>query len=169
MVQNDHQYNKLIGTRGFPFLTILIIPWLLVLVMGQDGPEGSTDDEKGFDLLPEEQGGKGIGILFYFKWQEDRERFPPEFMDYLMQLDEGSHIDYGMVVKGDISDMDELTLMKKVSNYTQAVNNTLFDLGVVPPFYYLAVPLLNRDYAQDISDMIKDSFKLQSTFFSYPQ
>jgi hypothetical protein len=148
---------------------ILIIPSHLALPMGQDDPEGSTEEERTFDLLPEDQGGKGIGILFYFQWAEDMESFPPEFMDYLMQLDEGSHIDYGMVLKGDISDMDELTLMRKVSNYNQAVNNTLFDLGVVPPFYYLAVPLLNRDYAQDISDMIKESFKLQSMFFSYPQ
>jgi hypothetical protein len=118
--------------------------------------------------LPDDDGKKGIGILFYFKWEEDREHFPPEFMDYLVELDDGGHIDYGRMVKSDISDMDEITLLKKVSNYSQAVNNSLFEIGVLPPFFYLAVPLLNRDYAQEISDMIQETYKLGSHFFSFP-
>lgn len=137
--------------------------------MGQTEPEGSTEDEGSFDPLPDEDGRNGIGILFFFKWEEERESFTPEFMEYLIQLDEGSHIDYGMVVKGDISDMDELTQLKKVSNYSQAVNNALFEVSVLPPFYFLAVPLLNRQYAQEICDMIKDSFDLGSIFFTFPQ
>jgi hypothetical protein len=137
--------------------------------MGQSEPDGSSEDEGTFDLLPDDDGKKGIGILFFFKWDEGRESFSPDFMEYLMQLDEGLHIDYGMVVKGDISDMDELTLLKKVSNYSQAVNNALFEVSVLPPFYFLAVPLLNRQYAQEICDMIKDSFDLRSIFFTYPQ
>ena len=131
-----------------------------------DGTIFPTD----YSLVPieDDDGNKGIGILFFRKWEEERENFPTEFLEYMTQLDEGEFIDYGRVVKSDISDPDEISLLKRISNYTQAVNNTLFEVPIKPPFYYLATPLMNREYGQYICDMVKETYDVDSLFFSFP-
>ncbi|MGA1848763.1 MAG: hypothetical protein ACMUHB_05415 [Thermoplasmatota archaeon] len=113
-------------------------------------------------------GSKGLGVLFFRKWEEDLGNFTAEFMDYMVQLDDGDFIDYGEVMKGDVDDPDDMFMLKKVSNYSQAVNNSLLEVWVLPPFYYMAVKVKNREQIQSICDMIKDYFGLESLFFSYP-
>lgn len=134
-----------------------------------DDIEEMDEVEGGADVPDADDGKQGLGVLFYRKWDEEREGFGPEFLDYITQLDEGGHLDYGRVLESDISDMEELSMLKKVSNYSQAVNNALFDIPVQPPFYYMAVPLLNRPYAQEICDIVKGSFSIESLFFTFPK
>ncbi len=111
----------------------------------------------------------GLGVLFFRKWQEDLENFGEDLIDYIIQLDDQGFIDYGQVMRGDISDMDEVSKMKKISNYPMAVNNSLLEVWTLPPFYYLAVPILNKDHVQEICDILKETFGLESIFFSYPK
>ena len=136
-----------------------------------DAPDGAkTNDGRGatFLLVDDDDGKKGIGILFFRKWEEERENFTTEMIDYMTELDEGGFIDFGMVLRSDVTDPDELVLFRKVSNFSQAANNSLHDVSIHPPFYYMAVPLLNRDYGQYICDMIKEAYDIESLFFSYP-
>ena len=125
-------------------------------------------DESLVDVVGDEGGKRSIGILFFKKWEEEQPDFTEEFLDQLMQMDDEQRIDYGQVLKGGISDMDELSLLKKISNFSQAVNNSLFDVDVLPPFYYLAVPVRKGASAQDITEELEASFHLDSIFFSYP-
>ena len=125
-------------------------------------------EENGAGVLGQDDSKSNLGVIFYRKWDEDHEGFNSEFLDYITQLDEGGHLDYGRVLESDISVMEELSLLKKVSNYSQAVNNALFDIPVHPPFYYMAVPLTNRPYAQEICDIVKASFGIESLFFTFP-
>ncbi len=111
---------------------------------------------------------KNIGVLLFRKWDEEYEHFSSEFLDYMVQLDDEGYVDYGLVMKGDVSDMDELYKPKRISNFPQAVNNSLFEIWIKPPFYYMALPVLSREYVQEICDMLKDSFNLDSIFFTYP-
>jgi DnaJ-domain-containing protein 1 len=121
------------------------------------------------ELVIEKDGSENLGVIFFRKWEEELENFSQEFLDYIIQLDDGGYIDFGQVIMGDISDMDELVRMRKISNYSQAVNNSLFDVWVLPPFYYMAIPVLSREYIQEISSMLKESFGMESIFFSYPR
>ena len=132
-----------------------------------DDTEEEVDSR--IEILDDEGGKKGIGILFFKKWKEDDEGFSEKLLDYIVSLDDQGYIDYGMVLKGDISDMDEISMLRKISNYSQAVNNTLFEVDVLPPFYYLAVPVRSRKYAQEVCDIMRTSFNLGSIFFSFPQ
>ncbi len=133
-----------------------------------DDIEDMDEVEVGADLPGKDDSRQGLGVVFYRKWGEEQEGFSPEFLDYITQLDEGGHLDYGRVLESDISDMEELSLLRKVSNYSQAVNNALFDIPVQPPFYYMAVPILNRPFAQEICDIVKSSFSVDSLFFTFP-
>lgn len=136
-----------------------------------DGPDGKGFPEDGgatFLLVEDDDGSRGIGILFFRRWEEDRENFSQEIMDYMTSLDEGGFIDFGRLLKSDVTDPDELVKFRKVSNFSQAANNSLHDISISPPFYYMAVPLLNREYGQNICDMIKEAYDVDSLFFSYP-
>jgi curved DNA-binding protein CbpA len=142
---------------------------LSLLKYFKDDTEGSPEASEVVESLIEEKNGfDNLGVLFFKKWEEDLENFSEEFLDYIIQLDDGRYIDFGRVIRGDISDMDELVQMRKISNYSQAVNNSLFDVWVLPPFYYMAVPVLSREYIQEISSMLKESFGMDTIFFSYP-
>ncbi|MBN1389940.1 MAG: DnaJ domain-containing protein [Candidatus Thermoplasmatota archaeon] len=114
------------------------------------------------------RGRESIGVLFFRKWEEGSEGFGKDFLDYIIQLDDQGYLDYGQVLKADLNDLDEISRLKKISNFSQAVNNTLFDVWVRPPFYYMAVPVLSREYVQQICDMLKNSFNVESIFFTYP-
>ena len=127
-----------------------------------------NEDGGEVDIVDDDGSGKAIGILFFKKWSEDQPNFTEECLDYLMEMDSEKMIDYGRVLRSDVSDMDELTLLRKISNFSQAVNNALFDTGVRPPFYYLAVPLRKGAPGQEICDRMKLSFNLDSIFFTYP-
>ncbi|OYT45506.1 hypothetical protein B6U90_03080 [Thermoplasmatales archaeon ex4484_6] len=111
----------------------------------------------------------GLGVLLFGKWEENRENFTKEFFDHVIQLDDAGYIDYGEVLKGDVSDMDEISRLKKVSNFSQSANNTLLDVWVLPPFYYMAVPVLDREHIQEICEIWKDYFDLETIFFTYPR
>ncbi|MGA1822684.1 MAG: hypothetical protein ACMUIG_09160 [Thermoplasmatota archaeon] len=134
--------------------------------VGDGGIDASEEIE--VDLAEEDDTGMGFGILFFRQWHEDSEKFSMEFLDYLIELDDGGYVDYGEMMKGDLSDMDEIIMMKKVSNFPQAVNNTLFDVWIRPPFYYLAVSVPEREHVQNICGMIKEYFGIDSIYFRYP-
>jgi len=127
--------------------------------------EDQDDQEELSEFLDDS---RGLGVLFFRKWEEDLENFTSEFFDYMVQLDDGGYIDYGEVMKGDVSDPDEIFMLRKISNYSQAVNNSLFEIWVPPPYYYMAVKVMNREQIQSICEMIKEYFGLESLFFSFP-
>jgi len=126
-------------------------------------------DEVVTDFTFEENGFNGLGVLFFKKWDEDHEHFSDDFIDYIIQLDESGFVNYGEVLIGDLSDINEIFKLKRISNYSQAVNNTLFEVWALPPFYYMAVPIINRDHLQDICDILKESFGVDSILFDYPK
>lgn len=134
----------------------------------QDEDAEADESVKLSYFIDDDEKTNGLGVLFFRKWHEDLEGFGLELMDYFIDLDDQGYIDYGMVMKGDVDDMDDITKMRKVSNFPMAVNNSLFDIWVKPPFYYLAVPILKRDNVQEICDNLKESFSLESIFFRYP-
>jgi hypothetical protein len=134
----------------------------------EDGKVEVDESVKLSYFIDDDEKTNGLGVLFFRKWHEDLEGFSSELMDYFIDLDDQEYIDYGMVMKGDIDDMDDITKMRKISNFPMAVNNSLFDVWDRPPFYYLAVPIMNRDNVQEICDNLKDSFGLESIFFRYP-
>lgn len=136
-------------------------------VPGGDGGKDQTG-EIVVDPADEDDTGMGFGLLFFRQWHEDREKFSMEFLDYLIELDDGGYLDYGEMMKGDLSDMDEIVMMKRVSNFPQAVNNSLFDIWVPPPFYYIAVSVPEREHLQNICDMIKEYFGIDSIYFRFP-
>ncbi|MDG6224352.1 MAG: hypothetical protein QCI82_02440 [Candidatus Thermoplasmatota archaeon] len=111
---------------------------------------------------------EGVGVLFYRKWSEEKETFPEEFIDYLAQLSDDGHLDFNRMFRSDISDMEEVCRFRKVSSFSQALNNALFDIDVLPPFYYMGLPVLSGDYAQQICDMIEETYGVKSLFFSFP-
>lgn len=127
-----------------------------------------SDDVSMSSFVEEVDGVNGVGVLFFRKWDEGHEGFETRLMDYFIDLDDQGFIDYGMVMKGDIDDMEDISKMKRISNFPMAVNNTLFDVWERPPFYYLAVPIMQRENAQELCDILKDSFGLDSIFFQYP-
>ncbi len=110
-----------------------------------------------------------LGVLYFKKWDEDHEHFTEDFIDYIIALDDNGFVDYGEVLKGDLTDIDEIFKLKRISNYSQAVNNTLFEVWVLPPFYYMAVPITNKNHLQEICDMLKESFGVESIIFDYPR
>ncbi|MGA1873960.1 MAG: DnaJ domain-containing protein [Thermoplasmatota archaeon] len=133
-------------------------------------PMEITDRKPTIAVIDDDDAKTGnIGVLFFRKWGEGSEHFSQEFLDYIVSLDDGGYLDYGEVLKGDLTDMDEISRLKKVSNFSQAANNALFEIWIRPPLYYMAVPVLSRDYVQEICDMLKDSFNVESIFFTYPR
>jgi len=141
---------------------------LLPSMASTDGSIQSPGPQTSFLVIEDDDLTKGIGILFFRRWEEDREGFSQEVLAYFAQLDEGGFIDYGMILKSDVTDPDEISRLRKISNYGQAVNNSLFDIPIPPPYYYLAVPLSNREHGQQICDMIKEAYDIDSLFFTYP-
>lgn len=128
-----------------------------------------SKDVKMSSFVESEDPNSGVGVLFFRKWQEDLEDFGEDLMDYIIQLDEQGFIDYGQVMKGDVDDIEDVTKLRKISNFPMAVNNSLLEVWQRPPFYYLAVPIVNKDHVQEICDILKESFGLDSVFFSYPK
>jgi curved DNA-binding protein CbpA len=142
-----------------------------VMDLIKDGSPAETEEKQGQTIViidDDDEKKKDIGVVLFRKWDEEHEHFSSEFMDYMVQLDEQGYIDYGRMMKGDVDDPDDLYKLKKISNYSQAVNNSLSEIWVRPPFYYIAVPVLSREYVQEICDMLKDAFNLESIFFTYP-
>ncbi len=129
----------------------------------------AIDNEKMAYFVDDGDKNSGLGVLFFRKWEENLENFGEDLIDYIIQLDDQGFIDYGQVMRGDISDMDEVSKMKKISNYPMAVNNSLLEVWTLPPFYYLAVPILKKEHVQEICDILKETFGLESIFFSYPK
>ncbi len=128
-----------------------------------------SEDVKMSSFVESEDPNSGVGVLFFRKWREDLEDFGEELMDYIIELDEQGFIDYGQMMKGDVDDIEDVTKLRKISNFPMAVNNSLLEVWQRPPFYYLAVPIVNKDHVQEICDILKESFGLDSVFFSYPK
>jgi len=127
------------------------------------------EEEERIDLSGEYDPGESLGILLFRRWSEEDQGFSEPFMDYMVSLDEQGYVDFGMVLKGNVDDMDDLIRLRKVSNFTQAVNNSLSDIAVVPPFFYLAVPVKARKFAQDILDVLVSTFGVEGSFFTFPR
>ncbi|MFW3146420.1 MAG: J domain-containing protein [Thermoplasmatota archaeon] len=141
----------------------------ILLELSETGEKVIEGGEEIIVMTRQKKGEDNLGVLFFRKWEEEHENFEQKLMDYIMQLDEGEYIDYGEVLRGDVVDMDELFLLKKVSNYSQAANNALQDVWIRPPFYYMALPVKSREHIQEICDILRDSFELESIFFDYPR
>jgi hypothetical protein len=131
-------------------------------------PEGDRPERTIVMIEDDDDTKKNIGVLLFRKWDEEHEHFSNEFMDYMIQLDEQGYVDYGRMMKDVVDDLDDLYKLKKVSNFSQAANNSLFEIWIRPPYYYIALPVLSRDYVQEICDMLKETFDLDSIFFTYP-
>jgi hypothetical protein len=142
----------------------------LMMELIKKGSKGIDNGKEDAIVIIEDQDRKmkNIGVLLFRKWDEEHEHFSSEFMDYMIQLDDEGYIDYGRMMKGDVDDIDDLYKLKKISNYSQAANNALTEVWIRPPFYYMALPVLSREYVQEICDMLKESFNLDSLFFTYP-
>jgi DnaJ-like protein len=144
-----------------------------MLELMRDGAEEEEEDpEKKQTIViidDDDEKKKNVGVLLFRQWDEDHEHFSAEFMDYIIQLDEQGYVDYGRMLKDEVDDPEDIFKLKKVSNYSQAVNNSLFEIWVRPPYHYMALPVLSREYVQEICDMLKDSFDLDSIFFTYPR
>jgi hypothetical protein len=141
----------------------------LMLELIRDGADEEIVKSETIVIVDDDDGKrKNIGVLLFRKWDEEHEHFSNEFMDYMIQLDDEGYIDYGRMMKGDVDDIDDLYKLKKISNYSQAANNALSEVWIRPPFYYMALPVLSREYVQEICDMLKESFNMDSLFFAYP-
>jgi curved DNA-binding protein CbpA len=127
------------------------------------------EDVKMSHFVESVDGNSGLGVLFFRKWKEDLEEFGEDLMDYIIQLDEQGFIDYGEVMRGDVDDIEDVTKLRKISNFPMAVNNSLLEVWQRPPFYYLAVPINKKEHVQEICDILKETFGLESIFFSYPR
>ena len=135
-----------------------------------DSTEISQKEEQTVAFITDEDdSSNGLGVLYFKKWDEEHEHFTDDFIDYIIQLDDSGYVNYGEVLMGDLTDMDEIFKLKRVSNFSQAINNKLFEVWVLPPFYYMAVPIKNKEHLQDICDMLKESFDVESIFFDYPK